>query len=258
MTWLILGFCALLSLAAGESPYGDRYSGGISPGYGGTGGMGGIGGTTGGYGGTSGGMGSPYHGTTGGPFVTTTTVTTVLDLSTGITKTFHSSGNRAGADKFSYGGESRMMEGGGGGFFNILSENDITTMNNSWSILRKRSDFAPKVFVRYFKAKPEAQKLFPEFASIPLTDLPNNHDFLNAAYSCVASLDYILPHLKIPHPERCPVLMELKNKYSNVDLKKFGPIWMTAMQEEMGNALTNEVRDVWKKAFVAFTDYASQ
>lgn len=26
MTWLILGFGALLSLAAGESPYGDRYS----------------------------------------------------------------------------------------------------------------------------------------------------------------------------------------------------------------------------------------
>lgn len=26
MTWLILGFCALLSVAAGENPYGDRYS----------------------------------------------------------------------------------------------------------------------------------------------------------------------------------------------------------------------------------------
>ncbi|KAI9553207.1 hypothetical protein GHT06_021102 [Daphnia sinensis] len=266
MTWLILGFCALLSLAAGESPYGDRYSGGTSPGYGGTGGMGGIGGTTGGYGGTAGGYGgtsgstgwtgSPYYGTTGGPFVTTTTVTTVLDLSTGITKTFHSSSNRAGADKFNYGGENRMMEGGG--FYNVLSENDITMLNNSWNILRKRSDFAPKVFVRYFKSKPEAQKLFPEFANVPLTDLPNNHDFLNAAYSCVASLDYILPHLKFAHPERCPALIELKNKYSNIDLKKFGPIWMAAMQEEMGNALTNEVRDVWKKAFVAFTDYASQ
>lgn len=32
---------------------------------------------------------------------------------------------------------------------------------------------------------------------------------------------------------------------------------MTAMQEEMGNALTNEVREVWKKGFVAFSDYAS-
>jgi hemoglobin-like flavoprotein len=32
---------------------------------------------------------------------------------------------------------------------------------------------------------------------------------------------------------------------------------MAAMQEEMGNAFTNDVRDVWKKAFAAFTDYAS-
>ena len=30
------------------------------------------------------------------------------------------------------------------------------------------------------------------------------------------------------------------------------------MQEEMGNNFTNEVRDVWKKAFMALSNYASQ
>ena len=72
---------------------------------------------------------------------------------------------------------------------------------------------------RYFKAKPEAQKLFSEFANVSITDLPNNHDFLNAAYSCVGSLEFILPHLRFEHPERCPALNDLKNKYSVVDLK---------------------------------------
>lgn len=72
---------------------------------------------------------------------------------------------------------------------------------------------------RYFKAKPEAQKLFSEFANVSITDLPNNHDFLNAAYSCVSSLEFILPHLRSQHPERCPALTDLKNKYSVVDLK---------------------------------------
>lgn len=91
--------------------------------------------------------GSSQQGTSGGPFVTTTTVTTVLDLSTGMTKTFHSSSNRGASDKFNYGGENRMMEGAG--FYNVLSENDINMLNNSWNILRKRSDFAPKVFMRY-------------------------------------------------------------------------------------------------------------
>jgi hypothetical protein len=39
--------------------------------------------------------------------------------------------------------------------------------------------------------------------------------------------------------------------------QRFVPIWMAAMQEEMGNAYSNDVRDVWKKALSAFTDYAS-
>jgi hypothetical protein len=41
-------------------------------------------------------------------------------------------------------------------------------------------------------------------------------------------------------------------------LKKLGSIWMTAMQEEMGNAFTNDVRDVWKKAVMAVIEYASK
>ncbi|EFX84256.1 hypothetical protein DAPPUDRAFT_223072 [Daphnia pulex] len=250
MTRLILALCALLSLAVGQSPYNDRFSGGI-------------------------GSGSWYRGGgmsgSGGPFVTTTTVTTVLDLSTGMTKTFHSSNNpssggSSGGERYSsygggYGGgeKNKFTEGSSGTspLMNILSENDISVLVNSWHILKKRSDFAPKVFMRYFKAKPEAQKLFSEFANVSVTDLPNNHDFLNAAYSCISSLEFILPHLRFQHPERCPALTDLKNKYSVVDLKRFVPIWMAAMQEEMGNAYSNEVRDVWKKAFSAFTDYAS-
>jgi hypothetical protein len=33
---------------------------------------------------------------------------------------------------------------------------------------------------------------------------------------------------------------------------------MTAMQEEMGNAFTNDVRDAWKKAVMAVIEYASK
>lgn len=33
---------------------------------------------------------------------------------------------------------------------------------------------------------------------------------------------------------------------------------MTAMQEEMGNAFTDEVRDVWKKSVMAVIDFASK
>lgn len=110
-----------------------------------------------------GGIGSRYRGggTTGSPFVTTTTVTTVLDLSTGMTKTFHSSSNPnsgGGERSSSYGGgygggeKNKFPEGSSetSPLMNILSENDISVLVNSWHILKKRSDFAPKVFMRYF------------------------------------------------------------------------------------------------------------
>ena len=73
---------------------------------------------------------------------------------------------------------------------------------------------------RYFKAKPEAQKLFPAFANVPVTELPTNHDFLNSAYTCITSLNYLIPYAKFDHPERCPAFPKhLKDKYNAVDLK---------------------------------------
>lgn len=73
---------------------------------------------------------------------------------------------------------------------------------------------------RYFKAKPESQKLFPAFANVPVTELPTNHDFLNSAYTCITSLNYLIPYAKFDHPERCPAFPKhLKNKYNAVDLK---------------------------------------
>jgi hypothetical protein len=88
-------------------------------------------------------------------------VTTVLDLSTGMTKTFHSSSNPnsgGGERSSSYGGgygggeKNKFPEGSSetSPLMNILSENDISVLVNSWHILKKRSDFAPKVFMRYF------------------------------------------------------------------------------------------------------------
>ena len=106
-------------------------------------------------------MGSGSRGS-GGPFITTTTVTSVLDLSTGVTKTFHSSNNpsnsgggemRSSLYPFgSYGGhgvQRKMTEGETNPLFNVLSENDVNVLVESWNVLKKRTDFAPKVFLRY-------------------------------------------------------------------------------------------------------------
>ena len=106
-------------------------------------------------------MGSGSRGS-GGPFITTTTVTSVLDLSTGVTKTFHSSNtpsNSGGGEMRSslypfgsyggHGGQRKMTEGETSPLFNVLSENDVNVLVESWNVLKKRTDFAPKVFLRY-------------------------------------------------------------------------------------------------------------
>ncbi len=76
---------------------------------------------------------------------------------------------------------------------------------------------------RYFKAKPESQKLFPAIANVSITDLPTNHDFLNSAFTCVNSLNYLIPYLKNDHPERCPSFpKQIKDNYNEVDVKVIG------------------------------------
>lgn len=72
---------------------------------------------------------------------------------------------------------------------------------------------------RYFKAVPESQKAFPAFANISISELPNNADFMNAAYTSITSLNYIIPYLQYDIPGGCPVFPNLKNKYNLVDMK---------------------------------------
>lgn len=128
--------------------------------------------------------------------------------------------------------------------------------------------------------------MFPAFANVPITELPTNHEFLNSAYTCITSLNYLIPYLKYDHPERCPAFpKQIKDKYNEVDVKvmlhskqwhmksklfylnhlrliafqkKLGSIWMMAMQEEMGSDFTNDVRDAWKKAVMAVIEYVSK
>ncbi|XP_059351730.1 globin D, coelomic-like isoform X2 [Daphnia carinata] len=142
----------------------------------------------------------------------------------------------------------------------IVSHSDVTVITSSWNFVKRRlSDFAPKVFLRYFQVRPAARKMFPAFADTNLAELPTNRDFLSAAYSCVTSLTYIIPHFKYDHFERCPAFNMFKKTHDNVDVKKFGSIWVNAIQEEMGNNTFNDVvlHDAWKKAVWALRKYAS-
>lgn len=229
----------LLCLLAGWSIYSGQYANGIGVlAIASRGGM----------------IGSGSH-RIGSPFLAARIVTNVHDFDTATSNPVASSA--VGSPRYERGG-NKMVQGPG--LRSFLVDSDISVIKSSWNFLKRRlSDFAPKVFLRYFQTSPGAQKFFPAFANVNLAELPTNRDFLSAACNCVASLTYIIPHLKYDLLERCPTFNKFKKTYDNVDVKKFGTIWVKTIQEEMGNNTFNDVvlLDAWKKAFWALRKYAT-
>ncbi|XP_057369488.1 globin D, coelomic-like [Daphnia carinata] len=186
---------------------------------------------------------------TDNPFITASIVTTVHDYRNEVPTAMHS---YAADDNRNYRtGENTMFDGTG--LRGKISGDDINVLISSWDFLKKRlSDFAPKIFLRYFSIRPDARMMFPAFAHVTKAELPYNRDFLSTTYNCIASLNYIIPHLRYSLPEQCPAFASLKNKYSKLDLKRLENIWLNVTQEEMGDNFTDVIRDSWKKVFFAF------
>lgn len=139
----------------------------------------------------------------------------------------------------------------------MVSSRDASLIQSTWETLKKDGDFAPKVFLRYFKAAPESQRMFPRFANVPLSDLPTNSDFLLQAYTCVSSVNSIAKHYNRSSgcPEGCPVLSGLRNKYNAVDFKKLSTVWMNTLQEELGSQFTTEARTAWENVLKVASIY---
>ncbi|KAI9558899.1 hypothetical protein GHT06_015688 [Daphnia sinensis] len=191
----------------------------------------------------------------GSPFLAVRVVTNVHDFDTARSNPVASS--TIGSHRYNR-GENKILPGPG--LRSFLGDSDISVITSSWNVLKRRlSDFAPKVFLRYFQTRPGARKMFPAFANANLAELSTNRDFLSAAYNCVTSLTYIIPHLKYDHLERCPAFNKFKKAYDNVDFKKFGTVWVNTIQEEMGNNTFSDVvlHDAWRKAFWALKKYAT-
>jgi hypothetical protein len=71
-----------------------------------------------------------------GPFITTTTVTTILDFNpASMSRAMRSSGS----ERNHYFGDKK---------YGTFSRNEMDVLINSWNTLKRRGDFAPKVFVR--------------------------------------------------------------------------------------------------------------
>lgn len=134
----------------------------------------------------------------------------------------------------------------------MITAKDISWVKFSWEMLKNNGNFAPKIFLRYFKAVPASQNLFPYFSNVTLSDLPTNSAFLLHVYTSIHSLNSIWYHYDLSSicPENCPVMLHLQKSHpSNFDFKNLTIVWMTALQEELGpNLFTPEVKSAWENA----------
>lgn len=132
-----------------------------------------------------------------------------------------------------------------------MNEKDRSLVKATWRIAKKNGNIAPKAFIRYFKVKPEAQKQFAAFANVDLADLPTNSHFLNQVYTCLAGLNAYIENLG-KNPKQCPHLNSPAFKAVKPDeLKLFGEVMFTVMEEELGQSFSSEARMAWKDGLTA-------
>lgn len=77
-----------------------------------------------------------------------------------------------------------------------LTPKDKASMLDTWTTFRSRAHAnALALFAVLFKRYPEYQSLFPEFAHVPLEELPNNHRLLAHALAVIYFLTSIIENL---------------------------------------------------------------
>lgn len=126
-----------------------------------------------------------------------------------------------------------------------VSKHDREIIKSTWDIAKKNGNIAPKAFLRYFKLKPNQQRMFPAFANISLVDLPTNIHFLNQAFTCVSSLNIYIDHLG-KNPKNCPYLNSDKFKIDPKVVKEFGNIFIAVVEEELGDKFSAETKKIFK------------
>lgn len=132
-----------------------------------------------------------------------------------------------------------------------MNARDRELVKSIWRIAKKNGNIAPKSFIRYFKLKPEAQQEFSAFAHVSLADLPSNLEFLNQAYTCLAGLNAYIDNLG-KSPKHCPYLNSPAFKAVKPDdLKLFGEVMFSVMEEELGQSFTLEAKQAWKDSLTA-------
>merc|ERR1712179_338057 len=142
----------------------------------------------------------------------------------------------------------------------VPSAGEIELIRESWPVIKKNKNVLAEFVLEHFRVHPKTQELLPELAGIALADLPNNAYFVQlsetyvvlATNEIVDNLDnagVLSKLLECLHPEWYVDYVSI-DRQNDETLR----IWYKVLEERMGNELSQETKDAWRKGMnYAFT-----
>merc|ERR1711973_654283 len=142
----------------------------------------------------------------------------------------------------------------------VPSAGEIELIRESWPVIKKNKNVLAEFVLEHFRVHPKTQELLPELAGIALADLPNNAYFVQlsetyvvlATNEIVDNLDnagVLSKLLECLHPEWYVDYVSI-DRQNDETLR----IWYKVLEEQMGNELSQETKDAWRKGMnYAFT-----
>merc|ERR1711973_32690 len=142
----------------------------------------------------------------------------------------------------------------------VPSAEQVKLIRDSWPVIKKNKNVLAEFVLEHFRVHPKTQELLPELAGIALADLPTNPFFVQLSETYVVlAMNEIIDNL-----DNAGVLSKLLEclhpewyvDYVSIDRQNDETlrIWYKVLEEQMGNELSQETKDAWRKGMnYAFT-----
>lgn len=134
-----------------------------------------------------------------------------------------------------------------------LTPSERQIVVDTWGIVKpKAKEVGVEIFIRFFEAHPEYQKLFSNFEGMALSELRTSKKLVAHATNVMYSLTCVIDNLDDPLCLK-ELLIKLGKNHGRhrVTEKEFHDLELVLMQllkEQLGNQLTSQGENAWKKA----------
>jgi len=135
-----------------------------------------------------------------------------------------------------------------------LPRESITVIRDTWAMVERNVDIAPKMLLKMFQLYPMTQNLIPLLRGVSLEDMPTNKRFLQLAYGSQFAMSAIVD--KLHRPDMLEEIIGggmhafVDGLSTSFQMAATTALFNKIMTEELGSAYTAEAQE----AFIAMGD----